>query len=49
MDGQTGIEANRKDLESIMRFAHEQDLTKRRMKFEEMFHPSTLSLKEDLP
>ena len=42
-----GIEANRKELESIMRYVHEQGLTKRRMKFEELFHPSTLELKED--
>lgn len=44
---QYGIEANRKELESIMRYVHEQGLTKRRMKFEEMFDPSTLGLKED--
>jgi 4,5-dihydroxyphthalate decarboxylase len=43
-----GIEANRKELESIMRYVHEQGLTKRRMKFEEMFHPLTLELTEDL-
>lgn len=42
-----GIAANRKELEVIMRYVHEQGLTKRRMKFEEMFHPSTLGLKED--
>ena len=42
-----GIEANRKELELIMRYVHEQGLTKRRMKFEEMFHPSTMELKED--
>lgn len=41
-----GIEANRKELELIMRYIHEQGLTKRRMKFEEMFAPSTLGLKE---
>jgi len=42
-----GIEANRKELEAIMRYVHEQGLTKRRMNFEEMFHSSTLVLKED--
>lgn len=42
-----GIEANRRELEAIMRYVHEQGLTKRRMKFEEMFAPSTLGLKEN--
>lgn len=42
-----GIEANRKELEAIMRYVYEQGLTKRRMKFEELFHPSTLELNED--
>jgi len=44
-----GIEANRKELESIMRYVHEQGLTKRRIKFEEMFDPSTLKLEENMP
>jgi hypothetical protein len=30
-----------------MRYTHEQGLVKRRLKFEELFHPSTLKLKED--
>jgi hypothetical protein len=30
-----------------MRYTHEQGLVKRRLKFEELFHPSTLELKED--
>ena len=42
-----GIEANRRELELVMRYTHEQGLVKRRMKFEELFHPSTLGLKED--
>jgi 4,5-dihydroxyphthalate decarboxylase len=42
-----GIEANRKELELVMRYTHEQGLVKRRLKFEELFHPSTLKLKED--
>ena len=42
-----GIEANRKELELVMRYTHEQGLVKRRLKFEELFHPSTLELKED--
>jgi 4,5-dihydroxyphthalate decarboxylase len=41
-----GIEANRKELELVMRYTHEQGLVKRRLKFEELFHPSTLELKE---
>ncbi len=42
-----GIEANRKELELVMRYTHEQGLVKRRLKFEELFHHSTLELKED--
>ena len=41
-----GIVANRKELELVMRYTHEQGLVKRRLKFEELFHPSTLKLKE---
>ena len=41
-----GIEANRKELESVMRYTHEQGLVKRRLEFEELFHPSTLRLLE---
>ena len=42
-----GIEANRRELERVMRYTHEQGLVKRHLKFEELFHPSTLELKED--
>lgn len=41
-----GIEANRKELELVMRYAHEQGFVKRRDNFEELFHPSTLKLLE---
>ena len=41
-----GIEANRKELDLVMRYTHEQGLTKRRAKVEEIFHPSTLELVE---
>ena len=41
-----GIEANRKELEVMMRYTHEQGLVKQRMDFEELFHPSTLELAE---
>ena len=42
-----GIEANRKELELVMRYTHEQGLVKRRGNFEELFHPSTFKLRED--
>jgi 4,5-dihydroxyphthalate decarboxylase len=41
-----GVEANRKELESIMRYVYEQGLVKRQIGFEELFHPSTLVLEE---
>ena len=41
-----GIGRNRKELESVMRYTHEQGIVKRRLKFEELFDPSTLELKE---
>jgi 4,5-dihydroxyphthalate decarboxylase len=40
-----GIEANRKELELVMRYTHEQGLVKSRGKFEDMFHPGTMNLK----
>jgi len=39
-----GIEANRKELEAIMRYTYEQGLVKERGRFEAMFDPSTLEL-----
>ena len=39
-----GIEANRKELELVMRYSYEQGLVKKQGAFQEMFHPSTLSL-----
>lgn len=41
-----GVEANRKELELVMRYTHEQGLAKRRLTVEEVFHPSTLKLAE---
>jgi len=35
-----GLEANRKELELVMRYTHEQGLVREKRKFEEMFHPS---------
>jgi 4,5-dihydroxyphthalate decarboxylase len=43
-----GIEANRKELEAAMRYAHEQGLVKHRLEFENLFHPSTLRLEENI-
>jgi 4,5-dihydroxyphthalate decarboxylase len=43
-----GIEANRKELELVMRYTHEQGLVKHRLEFEELFHPSTLKLVENI-
>lgn len=37
-----GIEANRKALEALFRYSHEQGLASRRLKVEEVFEPSTL-------
>lgn len=41
-----GVEANRKPLELLMRYTHEQGLTRRKLNIEELFHPSTLELRE---
>ena len=41
-----GVKANRKELELVMRYIHEQGLAKRRLKVEEVFHPSTLELQD---
>ena len=42
-----GIEANRKELEAIMRYVSEQGLVNRQIKFEELFHSSTFKLVEN--
>ena len=41
-----GVQANHKELDLVMRYAHEQGLAKRRVEVEEVFHPSTLELSE---
>ena len=41
-----GVKANRKELELVMRYTHEQGLAKRRARAEEIFPPSTLELIE---
>jgi 4,5-dihydroxyphthalate decarboxylase len=41
-----GVKANRKELDLVLRYTHEQGLAKRRLKVEEIFHHSTLNLIE---
>jgi 4,5-dihydroxyphthalate decarboxylase len=41
-----GVKANLKELDLVMRYTHEQGLVKRRLKVDEVFHPSTLELIE---
>jgi 4,5-dihydroxyphthalate decarboxylase len=41
-----GFEANRKELENVMRYVYEQGLVGRHLKAEEIFHPTTLNLEE---
>jgi 4,5-dihydroxyphthalate decarboxylase len=41
-----GVTPNRKALEALLQYAHEQGLAKRKLTIEELFHPSTLKLKE---
>jgi 4,5-dihydroxyphthalate decarboxylase len=41
-----GIEDNRTALEALFRYSHEQGLASRELTIEELFHPSTLELRE---
>ena len=41
-----GIEANRKSLEALFRYSHEQGLASRELRIEELFEPSTFALAE---
>ena len=43
-----GIEANRTELEVLMRYVYEQGLVKQQIEFKEMFDPSTLKLEDKL-
>ena len=43
-----GIEPNRKTLETLFRYSHEQGLASRQLTIEELFHPSTLDFAESL-
>ena len=42
-----GIEPNRKALEALFQYSHEQGLAKQKLEIEEVFHSSTLALVED--
>jgi len=39
-----GIEPNRKALETLLQYSYEQGLSRRKLKIEDIFHPSTLEL-----
>ena len=41
-----GIDANRKTLDALLRYSHEQGLAKKRSTVEELFHPSSLHFSE---
>ena len=41
-----GIESNRESLESLLQYTHEQGLSERMLRIEELFAPSTL---RDIP
>jgi 4,5-dihydroxyphthalate decarboxylase len=41
-----GIEANRKELDLVMRYTHEQGLTRRKLAVEDIFHPSVFEFNE---
>ena len=38
--------SNRKTLEALFQYSHEQGLASRRLTIEELYHPSTFDLKE---
>jgi 4,5-dihydroxyphthalate decarboxylase len=41
-----GVEANRDTLSALLRYSHEQGLTRRELSVDELFHPSTLEMNE---
>ena len=41
-----GISSNKKTLETLFRYSHEQGLASRRLSIEELFHPASLTLEE---
>jgi 4,5-dihydroxyphthalate decarboxylase len=44
-----GIEPNRKALEALFQYSHEQGLAKRKLTIEELFHASTMTLEDVAP
>ena len=42
-----GIDKNRKTLEALFQYSHEQGLAKKQLSIEELFHPTTLEFSED--
>lgn len=44
-----GLEPNLKTLNALLQFSHEQGLAKRKLKIEDLFHPSTFDLMEESP
>ena len=44
-----GIDANRKVLEALFRYSYEQGLASRQLTIEELFHPTTLELRDTPP
>lgn len=44
-----GLPENRKVLDTLMRYSHEQGLASRRLTLEELFHPSAIALTEKTP
>jgi len=42
-----GVEPNRKALNTLLQYAYEQGLAGRKLKGEDLFHPSTMEFKED--
>ncbi len=41
-----GLDANRRTLETLFQYSHEQGLANRKLTVEELFHPSTLKLRD---
>ena len=42
-----GVGPNRKALDMLLRFSHEQGLASRKLEVEELFHPATLELRDE--
>ena len=41
-----GIEPNRKALEALFQYSHEQGLARKQLRIEDLFHPSTMELED---